>query len=131
VLLLLVFQALLELVLELVDHEGVVVVGFGLRVVLLTSYLVNGLLELLGGFFQVFLVLVTLLLEELVLAFPQCGLLVELVHFVLQFRFEFVNSPLVLLPLLVVSTSLLTYRVLQCLVGLTKLEVVVFQVSLS
>ena len=71
-LLLLVFQALLKLVLELVNHESVVVVGFGLRVVLLTSDLVNGLLELLGGFFEVFLVLVTLLFEELVLAFPQC-----------------------------------------------------------
>jgi hypothetical protein len=62
------------------------VVGVLLRlvVVLLLRDLVHGLLELLGSLVQILFVLVFLLLEELVAAFPQGGLLVVLVDFVLQ-----------------------------------------------
>lgn len=61
-------------------------VGVLLRlvVVLLLRDLVHGLLELLGSLVQILFVLVFLLLEELVAAFPQGGLLVVLVDFVLQ-----------------------------------------------
>lgn len=77
------FSALLSLLLHLCHMHIVVRLSFVLRVRLLASDLVDSRLELLRVFLHVPFVLVTLLLQELVLSFPERGFLIVLVDLIL------------------------------------------------
>ena len=84
----LVFEALVELLLQLLHHDGMRRISLMLRVRLHFLKLIDCGLELGGGFFHVPLGLVALLLQKLELAFPQGTLLIVVVVGVLQLTFH-------------------------------------------
>jgi hypothetical protein len=86
------FSALLRLLLHLRHMHIVVGLSFVLRVRLLACDLVDSRLELLRVLLHVPFVLVALLLQELVLSFPECGFLIVLVDLVLQLRLKLIDA---------------------------------------
>lgn len=131
VLFILLLHALLQLLLQLSHNHVVVRVLLRLVVVLLLRDLVHRLLEFLRGFVQVFLVLVLLLLEELVLAFPERNFLVVLVDFILQSGLEFLDLGVHQLALLLIGVGLLSGLLTELVVRVFELLVLGLQVPFS